>query len=250
LSSDARPGSDDDRASQPCETTITAVKRWIQYSHTKVNRLESADRNDVRSKSSPPRGALYAFLDHYWEMDVDANWKFLIDNYNECYHCPTSHPLIAGVSNLNKYRAELDKGVLEHHIVNNNQEAKPFKRGITFMYPSTSVTVTENRFYPQRMFPVTATTSKIEYEVYQHEDVKDEDFDNINAFYEQVYLRSGVEESRCGGFVNGELHRLVECKLNFYYTARSISKTGLRRASWCTGRPRWSRAGDRFGLRY
>jgi phenylpropionate dioxygenase-like ring-hydroxylating dioxygenase large terminal subunit len=43
-------------------------------------------------------------FDHYWEMDVKANWKSLIDNYNECYHCATSHPLIAGVSDLNKYR--------------------------------------------------------------------------------------------------------------------------------------------------
>lgn len=83
----------------------------------------------------------FAF-DHFWEMDVDANWKSLIDNYNECYHCPTSHPLIAGVSDLNKYRVEPDKGVLEHHIVNKNQEAKQFRRGITFFYPSTSVTVT------------------------------------------------------------------------------------------------------------
>jgi phenylpropionate dioxygenase-like ring-hydroxylating dioxygenase large terminal subunit len=85
--------------------------------------------------------SMFAF-DHYWEMDLDANWKSLIDNYNECYHCPTSHPLIAGVSDLNKYKVEPNKGVLEHEIVNKNLEAKQFKRGITFMYPSTSVTVT------------------------------------------------------------------------------------------------------------
>ncbi|KAL1862312.1 hypothetical protein Plec18170_001137, partial [Paecilomyces lecythidis] len=36
-------------------------------------------------------------FDHIWDMEVHANWKALIDNYNECYHCPTSHPLIANV---------------------------------------------------------------------------------------------------------------------------------------------------------
>jgi hypothetical protein len=34
-------------------------------------------------------------LDHVWEMDCRSNWKSLIDNYNECYHCATSHPLVS-----------------------------------------------------------------------------------------------------------------------------------------------------------
>jgi hypothetical protein len=34
-------------------------------------------------------------LDHCWEMDCKSNWKSLIDNYNECYHCATSHPLVS-----------------------------------------------------------------------------------------------------------------------------------------------------------
>lgn len=29
--------------------------------------------------------------------DVNANWKYVFQNFNECYHCPTIHPL------LNKY---------------------------------------------------------------------------------------------------------------------------------------------------
>lgn len=37
-------------------------------------------------------------LDHVWEMDCKANWKSLIDNYNECYHCATSHPLVSGIN--------------------------------------------------------------------------------------------------------------------------------------------------------
>lgn len=81
--------------------------------------------------------------DHEWDMDVDANWKGLIENYNECYHCPTSHPLIAGVSDVSKYRVEPNgDGILEHEIVNKDQEAKQFRRSITYFYPSTSVTIT------------------------------------------------------------------------------------------------------------
>lgn len=83
----------------------------------------------------------YTF-DHYWEMDLDANWKGVIENYNECYHCATSHPLISGVSDLPRYRVEPTAGYMEHHIFNKEQTDAQFKRAITYFFPTTSVTVT------------------------------------------------------------------------------------------------------------
>ncbi|KAG9699794.1 Rieske 2Fe-2S family protein, partial [Aureobasidium melanogenum] len=151
-------------------------------------------------------------FDHYWEMDVKANWKSLIDNYNECYHCATSHPLIAGVSDLTKYRVDPTNGYMEHNIFNKTQTDGQFRRNITFFYPTTSVTVTDNFFYIQRMFPVTATTSKIEYEVFRHTNAGDEEFKAINDFYVQVLnedkelCEAAQQNLSAGVFVNGELH--------------------------------------------
>ncbi|THY86816.1 Rieske 2Fe-2S family protein [Aureobasidium pullulans] len=164
-----------------------------------------------------PRMKMYDFakefvFDHYWEMDVKANWKSLIDNYNECYHCATSHPLIAGVSDLTKYRVDTTNGYMEHNIFNKSQTDEQFRRNITFFYPTTSVTVTDNFFYIQRMFPVTATTSKIEYEVFRHVTAGDEEFKAINDFYVQVLnedkelCEAAQENLSAGIFVNGELH--------------------------------------------
>jgi glycine betaine catabolism A len=31
------------------------------------------------------------------EYDVQANWKLILQNYNECLHCPTIHPMLAKV---------------------------------------------------------------------------------------------------------------------------------------------------------
>lgn len=85
-------------------------------------------------------------FDHAWDMTVDANWKTLIDNYNECYHCPTSHPLIARVTDLNQYRVrpnEKCEACLEHTIINKSEEREgQFRRSILFFFPTTSVTVT------------------------------------------------------------------------------------------------------------
>ncbi|KAL6231207.1 hypothetical protein BDW75DRAFT_244141 [Aspergillus navahoensis] len=43
-------------------------------------------------------------FDHSWETDVHSSWKLQIENYNECYRCATSHPLISGITDLPKYR--------------------------------------------------------------------------------------------------------------------------------------------------
>lgn len=40
-------------------------------------------------------------LEQSLEYDVQANWKILFQNYNECYHCPTVHPAL---NRLSPYR--------------------------------------------------------------------------------------------------------------------------------------------------
>ncbi|KAL4951065.1 Rieske [2Fe-2S] iron-sulfur domain-containing protein [Aspergillus filifer] len=153
-------------------------------------------------------------FDHAWEMHVDSNWKLQIENYNECYHCATSHPLIAGVTDIPRYRVEPSPNgrYMEHHIVNKEAVDGQFQRAITFFMPGTSVTVTNKFFYIQRMLPLTPTTSKIENEVYRHKSATDEEFNNIISFYRQVLdedreLCEGVQRSlKSGVFLNGELH--------------------------------------------
>ncbi|OHW98176.1 rieske 2fe-2s family protein [Colletotrichum incanum] len=139
--------------------------------------------------------------DHTWDMELEANWKAVIENYNECYHCPTSHPLIAGVSDLTKYRVQPSGGCLEHEIINKKaqDEEDEFRRSITFFYPSTSVTIT-------------ATKTRIENEVYRSHNATDVEFAAINAFYKQVLeedrqLCVGAQENlNAGVFISGELH--------------------------------------------
>ncbi|KAJ4290898.1 hypothetical protein N0V90_010094 [Kalmusia sp. IMI 367209] len=151
-------------------------------------------------------------FDHVWNMEVKANWKVLIENYNECYHCPTAHPLIAGVSDVSKYRVEPNNGCLEHTIINKNMEDDSFRRSITFFPPCTSVTVTEHFFYIQRMIPISATTSIIENEVYRNKKATDKQFDDLCEFYKQVLdedkqLCDGAQENLSAGvYVNGEFH--------------------------------------------
>ena len=62
------------------------------------------------------------------------------------------------------------------------------------------------------MIPLTATTSKIENEVYRHRNATDEEFEAITAFYHQVLdedkdLCEKAQENLTGGiYITGELH--------------------------------------------
>ena len=35
---------------------------------------------------------------HRTVTEVAANWKIIIENYNECLHCPTVHPELVAVA--------------------------------------------------------------------------------------------------------------------------------------------------------
>src|SRR5262245_3253246 len=45
-----------------------------------------------------PRGAS--------SYEIAANWKVVVDNYLECYHCPTAHPAFADMIDLSQYTVD------------------------------------------------------------------------------------------------------------------------------------------------
>ena len=45
--------------------------------------------------------------------EVDANWKILVENYNECLHCPTIHPELVKVVPLFRFGEEWDEQIAD-----------------------------------------------------------------------------------------------------------------------------------------
>lgn len=44
------------------------------------------------------------------EYDVQANWKLIVQNYSECLHCPTLHPMLAHISPYQSGKNDLVAG--------------------------------------------------------------------------------------------------------------------------------------------
>lgn len=49
---------------------------------------------------------------HRTAYEVEANWKLLFQNYSECYHCPTAHPLLNRLTPFRDSTNDLESGAV------------------------------------------------------------------------------------------------------------------------------------------
>lgn len=82
-------------------------------------------------------------FDHTWEMTGDYNWKILADNYNECYHCPTSHPDIPSLADLSSYAVHTKSNHIQHDAATTSEQAAAGLKVVpTYFFPNASVNIT------------------------------------------------------------------------------------------------------------
>jgi Rieske 2Fe-2S family protein len=57
------------------------------------------------------------------EYDVKANWKLMLENYSECYHCPGVHPMLSKVSPYDSAENDLTGGPFLGGFMKINKDA-------------------------------------------------------------------------------------------------------------------------------
>lgn len=81
-------------------------------------------------------------LDHTYELDANYNWKIASDNFNECYHCKTTHPDVPTFLTIDSHDVELKKGYMEHdQAPTEEQKAKGYDVNSTYYFPNVSMSV-------------------------------------------------------------------------------------------------------------
>ncbi|KAJ3521448.1 hypothetical protein NM208_g13283 [Fusarium decemcellulare] len=127
----------------------------------------------------------YVF-DHTWSLDgCNFNWKTLVENYNECYHCSTAHPGIAPyIKRDTKFDVDPNLCYIRH--LGEDMEAGNITASPTYMFPNSSVTMSRHFFYMMFIIPTSATTSRVRYEVYRNKNSSQEDFKAEVDFFKQV----------------------------------------------------------------
>ena len=81
-------------------------------------------------------------LDHEYQMDGNYNWKILADNFNECYHCPTTHPDVPQLADIETHDVQGQLGAICHRsTLNEAQKRDGLGISSTYYYPNVSVSV-------------------------------------------------------------------------------------------------------------
>lgn len=90
-----------------------------------------------------PRLDLYEWddyeFDHMWGMEAPANWKLSADNYNECYHCKTTHPDLVQAVDLETYKVETE-GLIIRHFGNPRQQVD-WRVAPNYYFPNASTNI-------------------------------------------------------------------------------------------------------------
>ena len=75
---------------------VARLGRWSTSSGTAPPVDEFlAGLEAARRRRTSPSGSSSAATHRY---ELAANWKLIVENYQECFHCPTIHPELCGVS--------------------------------------------------------------------------------------------------------------------------------------------------------
>lgn len=81
-------------------------------------------------------------LDHTYELEGGYNWKILADNFNECYHCPTTHPDVPAFLNVESADVEVKDGHMQHdHASSPEQRRAGFNVNSTYYLPNVSMSI-------------------------------------------------------------------------------------------------------------
>ncbi len=161
-----------------------------------------------------------------WEMP--ANWKNAIENYLECYHCPTAHPALAKVVDVDvdSYRlverefSSSQFGSIRPSVYAEGANVAYVPRGEVegaqyhFIWPSTTVNIEAGRtnLSMDVTFPSAPGRSKGWTDYYYGADVSDEEAAELMAFASQVAFEDqSLVESVQEGLDSGWCRRAGCC---------------------------------------
>ncbi|KAJ6525003.1 Rieske domain-containing protein [Mycena capillaripes] len=169
--------------------------------------------NLPRVRDFPIEKYKYAFT---WTFEnCGYNWKTLIDNFNECYHCRVAHPGIAATVNLPTYYVQGSDSYISHFSPPKAENADKRESGsivATYLFPYAAITLMPSYGYTMRVVPIDAHRTEMQYDVYRPTDATDEDFNATHEFFRQVeqedkYLCTNAQKNmESGMYTPGPLH--------------------------------------------
>ncbi|KAJ9604732.1 hypothetical protein H2200_010846 [Cladophialophora chaetospira] len=165
----------------------------------------------------------YVF-DHDYKMTGAYNWKILADNFNECYHCPTTHPDVPTLADIQTHEVDTDAAWIKHRsVLTKEQEQNGLGISSTYYFPNASLSILPS-------------SSSMHYQIFRNKTSSEEDFQLIAQMYARIVSEDKVlcelaqKNLNARIFINGELHpRLEKGPLYFQAVAREVVRSHYER---------------------
>jgi phenylpropionate dioxygenase-like ring-hydroxylating dioxygenase large terminal subunit len=163
--------------------------------------------------------------------EIEANWKLVVDNYLECYHCPVAHPAFSKAFDVDDYTLSTYP-TFSVQCTPGREEGEGL---YAFVWPNFTINV-----YPgpgnvslNLFVPLATDRTLALYEYFLSDDVSDAEADDFVAFVDQVQ-REDTElcESVQRGLRSGRLDRglLVPGREDGLRHFQNLVRRGLQRA--------------------
>ncbi len=162
------------------------------------------------------------------EYDIAANWKVVVENYNECYHCPIAHPSFADLFDMDSYKVvtEYEYFSVQHGTVTDSfrdgtktgyfdARQEVLDAGIrdgmsAFIWPSSTIDITPGpaNLVVGTIIPVAPDRTLQFYDSFAAEGIDEAQFAGMRAFGAQVQAEDIVLcESVQEGLSSGLYHQ-------------------------------------------
>jgi phenylpropionate dioxygenase-like ring-hydroxylating dioxygenase large terminal subunit len=115
------------------------------------------------------------------------NWKVWVEGYQECYHCPTIHPVFNKDFQLQKYKVENRERFSLHSCERKLSSSSGTFNGLwLWVYPNLGMPVYEPCFYTLQVNPVSVNETTLTYTFHARRGVETSIMSDFRSFVDQI----------------------------------------------------------------
>ena len=136
-------------------------------------------------------GSGYAFTDYLFHSKVVRegmfNWKTWVDGYQECYHCPTTHPIFNRDFALRRYRVDCGERFARHSCERKRPSESGADQGLwLWLYPNLGLPCYAPGFYTLQVNPLAPARTRLTYTFHFHRYQIESQVNEFIEFVDQV----------------------------------------------------------------
>jgi choline monooxygenase len=139
--------------------------------------------------------------------EIASNWKIIIENFNECYHCPIAHPAFSEVIDTDKYSADVGHEFYSTYhgpLLHSSEEAVNYAT----LWPTAMIALSSHPMAMQVLcvYPIDAGHTRETIDYYFAEDATEDQIREYREFSdlvqrEDVVLCESVQRGMASGAI-------------------------------------------------